>query len=282
MARHRLGESPGRIKPLARADCGSPAFVLHMLESTAEPTAAPTPPPRWRQRAVWLLLVAACLAALLWASRHWAWPWPDVAWLQAHQAQLLALTAARPWATGAALFGLFTVLSALALPGCSVLALAAGLCLGWLPGTLLVALASSVGATLSFLATRHLARDRVRRRWGHRLAGVDAGLARDGAFYLFMLRLAPVIPYPLINPLMGLSAMPVRQFFGVSLLGMLAGSAAYVYAGTALGSAQRWQDLLSPGLWAAAGLLLALPVVARHAWRVRQDRRGRQARRQPA
>ncbi len=229
------------------------------------------------------VLALAGLAALAWASQHMppSWVWPNAAWLQAHQTQLLALATARPWATSLVIFGLFTVLSALALPGCSVLALAAGLCLGWLPGTLLVALASSVGATFSFLATRHLVRDRMRRRWGHRLAGIDAGLARDGAFYLFMLRLAPVIPYPLINPLMGLSAMPVRQFFVVSLLGMLAGSAAYVYAGTVLGSVQRWQDLLSPGLWAAAGLLLALPVIARHAWRAWGVRQARLARRQP-
>ena len=242
----------------------------------------PMPPPRPRRHAAVLLLLAtAGTGAAFWANQHLpvSWSWPNVAWLQAHQIQLLALTTASPWATSVVIFGLFTVLSALALPGCSVLALAAGLCLGWLPGTLLVVLASSVGATLSFLAARHLARDRVRRRWGHRLAGIDAGLAQDGAFYLFMLRLAPVIPYPLINPLMGLSAMPVRQFFTVSLLGMLAGSAAYVYAGTVLGSAQRWQDLLSPGLWAAAGLLLALPVVARHAWHIRQ---ARLARRQPA
>lgn len=243
----------------------------------------PTPPhsPRAvRHNAALLLLAAAAVGAALWASQHW--PWPDLAWLQKHQAQLLALSAARPWATGLVIFGLFTVLSALALPGCSVLALAAGLCLGWLPGTLLVALASSVGATVSFLAARHLARDAVRRRWGHRLAGVDAGLARDGAFYLFMLRLAPVIPYPLINPLMGLSTMPVRQFFGVSLLGMLAGSAAYVYAGTVLGTARRWQDLLSPGLCATAALLLALPVLARHGWRAWCARRDRLARQQPA
>lgn len=223
-------------------------------------------PPSPRQITTLLVLAAASLGAAAWASQHLAWRWPDVAWLQAHQAQLLSLTAAHPWATSAAIFGLFTLLAALALPGCSVLALAAGLCLGWLPGTLLVVLASSVGATLPFLAARHLARDWVRRRWGHRLAGIDAGLARDGVFYLFMLRLAPVIPYPVINPLMGLSAMPVWHFFGVSLLGMLAGSAAYVYAGTVLGSAQRWQDWMSPGLGAAVGVLLVLPLAARWAW----------------
>ena len=226
-------------------------------------------PERWPWRRAGLLMLAATAvlvaAALCWAGSQL--PWPDIDWLQSRQSDLRALHAAQPWAFGAALFMLFTLLSALALPGCSVLALAAGLCLGWLPGTLLVVLASTVGATTSFLAARHLWRDGVRRRWGHRLVGVEAGLARDGALFLFTLRMAPVIPYALVNPLMGLSTMPTRQFFGVSLLGMLAGSAAYVYAGTALGRAQGWHDLLTPGLWAALAGLALLPWVARSAWR---------------
>ena len=212
------------------------------------------------------LLAAAAVAALVWACSGIAGL--DSAWLQTRQGDLRSLHADQPIAFGAGLFMLFTLMSALALPGCSVLALAAGLCMGWLPGTLLVVLASSVGATLSFLAARHLWRDGVRRRWGHRLARVEDGLARDGAFYLFTLRVAPVIPYALINPLMGLSAMPTRQFFSVSLLGMLAGSAAYVYAGTTLAGAQGWQDIFSPSLLAALTLLAAMPWAARSAWQM--------------
>ena len=211
------------------------------------------------------LLAVAGVGMLYWCSA--ALPGFDGGWLQARQTDLQALHAARPWAFGAALFLLFTLLSALALPGCSLLALTAGLCMGWLAGTVLVVLASTVGATLSFLVARHLWRDRVRQRFGHRLAHIEAGLARDGAFFLFSLRVAPVIPYPLINPLMGLSAMPVRQFFAASLLGMLAGSAAYVYAGSALGRAQGWQDLFGPGLWAAAAGLALLPWATRWGWR---------------
>ena len=212
------------------------------------------------------LLAAGVVAALAWAGNGIAGV--DAGWLQTRQGELLSLQAEQPIAFGAGLFMLFTLMSALALPGCSVLALAAGLCMGWLPGTLLVVLASSVGATLSFLASRHLWRDGVRRRWGHRLARVEDGLARDGAFYLFTLRVAPVIPYALINPLMGLSAMPTRQFFSVSVAGMLAGSAAYVYAGTTLGRAQGWQDIFNPGLLAALALLAALPWAARSAWQM--------------
>ena len=211
-----------------------------------------------------LALISLC--ALLWACSKL--PALDAAWLHTRQADLLAFQAARPWAFTTGLFLLFTLLSALALPGCSVLALAAGLCLGWLPGTLLVVLASTVGATVSFLVARHWWRDAVNRRWGHRLAAIENGLARDGAYYLFSLRMAPVIPYALINPLMGLSAMPLRQFFIASLFGMTAGSAAYVYAGTVLSEASSWQSLFTPGLMAALAVLALLPWVTR--WLLRK------------
>ena len=238
----------------------------------------PTPPhaasdlPARRTRQIFL--AAATVVALLWAcSALPGLPGLDLAWLQSRQGELRALHADQPLAFGAGLFMLFTLMSALALPGCSVLALAAGLCMGWLQGTLLVVLASTVGATLSFLAARHFWRDGVRRRWGHRLARVEAGLARDGAFYLFSLRVAPVIPFAIINPLMGLSAMPTRQFFAVSLAGMLAGSAAYVYAGTTLAHAQGWQDIFSPGLLAALTLLALTPWAVRLGWQTWKGRR---------
>jgi uncharacterized membrane protein YdjX (TVP38/TMEM64 family) len=209
----------------------------------------------------WALLGLAGAMGVLWACS--GLPTFNMGDLHTRQAELRALQAARPWAFTTGLFLLFTLLSALALPGCSLLALAAGLCLGWLPGTLLVVLASTVGATLSFLAARHWWRDAVRRRWGHRLTAIEDGLARDGGYYLFSLRVAPVIPYALINPLMGLSAMPLRQFFVVSLFGMLAGSAAYVYAGTVLSEASSWQSLFTPGLMAALAVLALLPWVTR-------------------
>ncbi len=196
---------------------------------------------------------------------------PDLAWLQSRHADLQALHAERPLTFAACLFCCFAALSALALPGCGALALAAGAYFGLAAGTALVLLASTVGATASFLAARHLWRDAVQRRWGHRLAAVEGCLARDGAFYLFSLRVAPLIPYGLVNPLMGLSKMPLGQFFWVSLLGMLAGSAAYVYAGTMLvsqaGGPTGWRELSSPGLVLALVLLAALPCCGRALWR---------------
>jgi uncharacterized membrane protein YdjX (TVP38/TMEM64 family) len=217
------------------------------------------------RRIAWALLGLAAVMWVLWA--HSGLPHFNLAWLQTRQVELLAFQAASPRAFAIVLFSLFTLLSALALPGCSVLALAAGLSMGWVAGTLLVVFASTLGATISFLAARHWWRDAVRRRWGHRLVAIENGLARDGAYYLFSLRVAPVIPYALINPLMGLSAMPLRQFFVVSLLGMLAGSAVYVYAGTVLSEASSWQTLFTPGLMVALAGLALLPWVMRKVMR---------------
>lgn len=224
--------------------------------------------PSFESRHVGWLVAIGCLtaaAALWWFA---AGDWVSASQLKLRQDELQAAHAASPWGFAAALFGLFTVLSALAVPGCSVLALAAGFYLGWLPGTLLVATASTLGATLAFLASRHWLREGVRRRWGHRLAGLEAALARDGAYYLFTLRVAPVIPYALVNPLMGLSAMSAWQFFAVSFVGMLAGSAAYVYVGTALGAASGWHGITASVAVAALFLLAALPWLARSGWRV--------------
>jgi uncharacterized membrane protein YdjX (TVP38/TMEM64 family) len=201
------------------------------------------------------LLVAAALLALSWDANF-----IDAGlgshWLQSRQQELLAWHARDPWRFGLGLFCLFTVFCALALPGCSVLALTAGATLGLWTGTAVVVLASTVGATLSFLAARHLWRDAVHQRWGARLQPLQEGLARDGALYLFVLRMVPLIPFPLLNPLMGLSTMSTWQFAFTSLLGMLFGSAAFVYAGTALGGVQLGS---AAGLtWASTPLALGL------------------------
>jgi uncharacterized membrane protein YdjX (TVP38/TMEM64 family) len=218
------------------------------------------------------LLGAVVLAALL-----WAWTQVDTSlhgpWLAQRQQELLAWHARGPWQFGLGLFVIFTLFSALALPGCSVLALAAGATLGWGLGTALVAVASTAGATLSFLAARHWWRDSVRRRWGHRLAPLEDGLARDGALYLFVLRMVPLIPFPLLNPLMGLSAMPVMQFAITSLLGMLLGSAAFVYAGTALGSTVTGTMQVAPTpLLLGLSMALVLPLLTRRWWQWRCQR----------
>ena len=219
-------------------------------------------PARLPTRFVTVTIALAVVVAVIAVSvRFWgAADWPE--WQLQHQ-QLLMWQKDQPWLFGLGFFTLFILLSATALPGCSLLALAAGACFGWVGGTLLVVLASTVGATLSFLAARHWLRAGVQRRWGHRLGAIEAGLARDGARYLFTLRLAPVIPFALLNLMMGLSHMRTRTFFCTSLIGMLAGSAVYVHAGQQMASAGSVQGLWSPGVLGALALLALLPWAGR-------------------
>jgi pyruvate/2-oxoglutarate dehydrogenase complex dihydrolipoamide dehydrogenase (E3) component len=128
-----------------------------------------------------------------------------------------------------------------------------------------VSFASTVGATLAFLAARFLMRDAVQRRFGERLKAIDAGIARDGAFYLFTLRLVPLFPFFLINLLMGLTAMPAFTYYWVSQIGMLPGTIVYVLAGTELGEITSARGLFSPGLLLAFTLLGLFPLLARRA-----------------
>ena len=168
-----------------------------------------------------------------------------------------------PWLFGVGFFLLFTLMAAVPLPGCSVLALAAGVWWGWVGGALLVTLASTVGATLAFLAARNVGRETVQRRWGHRLHRLEAVLDRHGGVLLFWLRLAPVIPYPVLNPLLGLTGMSTARFFAGSAAGMLAGSALYAWLGAELGHAVSGRDLLTPPVLAALAALVLLPLAVR-------------------
>ena len=186
-------------------------------------------------------------------------------WCLVQRDELLAWHAQAPVVFTLAFVALFVLLSATALPGCSVLALAAGPCYGGFVGTLLVVFSSTVGAAIPFLLARHLWRERLRARAGPWLARLDAGLARNGLAYLFFLRMAPVIPYPLLNPLLGLTSLRLGPFAWVSALGMAAGSAAYVQAGRAL--LAPGEPLLSPALLAALAVIGLLPWALRRWWR---------------
>lgn len=160
-------------------------------------------------------------------------------------------------------FVLYVIVTALSLPGAAVLTLAGGALFGLMLGTLLISFASTLGATLAFLASRYLLRDWVAGRFGRRLEAIDAGLTRDGAAYLFMLRLVPAFPFFLINLLLGLSRMRTRTFYWVSQLGMLPGTLVYVNAGTQLARIHSLSGILSPGLVGAFVLLGVFPLLAK-------------------
>ena len=157
---------------------------------------------------------------------------------------------------------IYITVTGLSLPGATVLTLAGGAVFGLFWGTVIVSFASTIGATLAFLAARFLFRDAVKSRFGSRLQEIDEGVNRDGAFYLFTLRLIPLFPFFLINLAMGLTALNTRTFYWVSQIGMLAGTLVYVNAGTQLAKIESLSGIVSPGLLGSFVLLGLFPLVA--------------------
>ncbi|OYT97307.1 MAG: pyridine nucleotide-disulfide oxidoreductase [Pseudomonas sp. PGPPP3] len=183
--------------------------------------------------------------------------------LKAQQSALQAQVAADPWLAAGAFFAVYVAVTGLSLPGASLMTLVAGALFGLWQGLLIVSFASTLGALLSMFSSRFLLQDWVQQRFGQRLAGIEAGLVRDGASYLFALRLVPVFPFFLINLAMGLTKLPARTFWWVSQLGMLPGTLVYVNAGRELGQVDSIGGILSPGLLGAFVLLGVFPLLAR-------------------
>ena len=183
--------------------------------------------------------------------------------IKSQQAALDAQYRGHPIVTAGAFFLVYVAATAASIPGAALLTLAAGAIfgLGW--GTLIVSFAASIGATLAFLASRFLFRDAIQSRFGARLAAINAGVAREGAFYLFALRLVPVFPFFVINLLMGLTAMRTVTYYWVSQLGMLAGTLVYVNAGTQLAQIDSLRGLASPALLGSFALLGVFPLIAK-------------------
>ncbi len=186
--------------------------------------------------------------------------------LESLNQQISKLTAtyqAHPVAVIAVFFCGYVLVTALSLPGAAIMTLGAGALFGLAVGTLVVSFASTLGATLAFLLSRFLFRDWVKQRFGDRLKAIDAGLEKDGAFYLFGLRLVPVFPFFVINLVMGLTALRAWTFAWVSQLGMLAGTLVYVNAGRELAQIDSLSGILSPSLIGAFVLLGLLPLIGR-------------------
>ncbi|WP_334018334.1 FAD-dependent oxidoreductase [Alteromonas sp. S015] len=160
-------------------------------------------------------------------------------------------------------FAIYVAVTALSLPGAAILTLAAGALFGLVQGLVIVSFASSVGATLAFLVSRFILRDTVRNKFKEKLKKIDEGVEKQGAFYLFTLRLVPVFPFFLINLLMGLTSLKTRTFYWVSQVGMLAGTAVYVNAGTQLAQIDSLSGIVSPGLIFSFVLLGIFPWIAK-------------------
>ena len=187
----------------------------------------------------------------------------SLAYIKQSQTAFVAYYDQRPVLVTLIFFAVYVAITALSLPGAAIMTLASGASFGLVWGTIVVSLASTLGATLAMLAARTILRDSIEKRFGKKLVEVNKGVDKEGAFYLFTLRLIPAIPFFALNLLMGLTRMKTWTFFWVSQVGMFAGTVAYVYAGTEIGKIDSLRSILSPGLLGAFVLLGIFPLVTK-------------------
>ncbi len=162
-----------------------------------------------------------------------------------------------------AYFVIYVIITAFSIPGAAVVTLLGAALFGFVNSLILVSFASTIGATLAFLSSRYLLRDWVQNKFGAKLATINQGVEKDGAFYLFSLRLIPIFPFFLINLLMGLTPISTVRFYLVSQLGMLPGTMVYLNAGTQLASIESLSGIVSPGVLASFVLLGLFPIIAK-------------------
>ena len=183
--------------------------------------------------------------------------------VKAQQQQIDAFYAENSALAIAGFFIIYVVVTAASLPGAAILTLAAGAIFGLITGLIIVSFASSIGASLAFLVSRYLFQESIQKKFGNSLKSVNDGIAKDGAFYLFALRLVPAFPFFVINLVMGLTPIKLKTFYWVSQVGMLAGTIVYVNAGTQLAQIDSPAGILSPGLILSFVLLALLPFIGK-------------------
>ena len=187
----------------------------------------------------------------------------SLAFLKAKQTDIENYYVINPVKTALLFFAVYVFTTGLSLPAAGILTLAGGAIFGVLFGTVLVSFASTIGATLAFLASRFLFRDFIQNRFTDKLKVINQGIEKDGAFYLFTLRLVPVFPFFIINLVMGLTPIRTLTFALVSQIGMLAATIVFVNAGTQLAKINELGDILSPKLIASFILLGLFPLIAK-------------------
>ena len=210
-----------------------------------------------------LLLVAVVAILVIAFFAFDAGRYLNLEFFKARHEAIVAYYQTQPLAAALAYFVLYVAVTGLSLPGAAIMTLAGGAIFGLLWGTLIVSFASSIGATLAFLASRFVLRDWVQQRFGRQLRPINAGVEKEGGFYLFTLRLVPAFPFFVINLLMGLTPVRAWTFYWVSQAGMLAGTLVYVNAGTQLAKLDSLSRILSPGLILSMTLLGVFPLVAK-------------------
>ena len=213
-----------------------------------------------RKRIVMLLVLALLIAGFYLLDLG---QYLTLDYLKSQQAALKDYRQSHPLQTGALFFLVYVLVTALSLPGATVMTLVVGAVFGLFWGTVLVSFASTLGATLAFLISRFLLRDLVQEKFGDKLKAINRGVEKDGAFYLFGLRLVPLFPFFVINLVMGLTPLKTLTFAWVSQVGMLLGTLVYVNAGTQLGQIESLSGILSPDLILSFVLLGVFPLIAR-------------------
>ena len=221
-----------------------------------------------------LAIIAVLVVAFLWFDLG---RYLDLEYLKSRQADINAFYRENPLLVLTAYFAAYVAITGLSLPGAAIMTLAAGAVFGLLWGTVLVSFASTLGATVAFIVSRYILREGIQRRYGDRLKAINTGIERDGAFYLFTLRLVPAFPFFVINLVMGLTPMRTLTFALVSQVGMLPGTIVYVNAGTQLARIESLQGILSPALIGSFVLLGVFPLIAK--WIVGAVKARRDARR---
>lgn len=187
----------------------------------------------------------------------------SLATLQHYQGQLKLWQAEHPEATLALFFLSYFLISALSIPGTRIMALMGGALFGLVEGTLLVVTAATSGAVVAMLISRYLLHNWVQRRFSSVMAKVNRGMIRNGTYYLFAVRLVPVLPFSVINLLMGLTPFPIVRFALITLVGLLPSTVLYISTGRQLSQIESMQDILSPHLLFLFALLGSLPLLSR-------------------
>jgi uncharacterized membrane protein YdjX (TVP38/TMEM64 family) len=186
-----------------------------------------------------------------------------LSYIKASQEKFALLYAENPVLVIVGYMALYVLITSVSLPGAAVLTLLGGALFGLWVGTLAVSFASTIGATVACFVARFLLRDWVQKKMGDKIAPVNRGIEKEGAFYLFTLRLIPIFPFWAINLVMGLTKIPLRTFYWVSQVGMLAGTIVYVNAGNKLAQIDALSGILSPGVLFSFVLLGIFPITVK-------------------
>ena len=208
------------------------------------------------------LLTALVLAAVTFTLVFGGYG-PSLHTIKAAVAPWLAFVHHRPVTAAALFFMANLVITTLCIPIEVVFGLAGGALFGLVEGSLLVSLASSLGALFAFWGSRFLLQGFVEQRFAHQIAKVDAGLQKDGVYFLLSVRLMPFLPYSLTNIALGLTTVRSRDFYVYSQLGMIPATVIYVNAGTRLAHLRSLGDIMSPSLLIAFVLLALMPWIAK-------------------